>query len=87
MNRAQLEKALDLLTDGQLQIGEACEQAHQICQDHEGTALFDWVHALVHRIEGDDANAAYWYRRAGRTRHPGTRDDEWRAIRQAVRES
>jgi len=60
------------------------ENAHQICQTHEGAPLFDWVHALVHRIEGDDANAGYWYRRAGKTRHLGSAEEEWQAIRTAI---
>ncbi len=60
------------------------EKAHQICQDREGVPEFDWVHALVHRIEGDDANAGYWYRRAGRTRHPGSLEDEWHVIRNSL---
>lgn len=84
MRQAQLLKALDFLRQGNLQPGDACEDAHRICQQNEGVAVFDWVHALVHRIEGDDANADYWYRRAGRSRHPGTVDDEWQAIRRAV---
>lgn len=25
-----------------------------------------WVHAYLHRIEGDEANANYWYARSGR---------------------
>lgn len=40
-------------------------RAHDLCQScasRDG----DWVHAHLHREEGDDANAAYWYRRAGR---------------------
>lgn len=84
MLQAELLQALDLLRDGELRPGDAHEGAHRICQAHEGTALFDWVHALVHRIEGDDANAAYWYRRAGRSRHPGTLEDEWQAIRRTA---
>jgi hypothetical protein len=60
------------------------EKAHQICQEHEGSPLYDWVHALIHRIEGDDANAAYWYRRAGRTRHSGSVEEELRNIQSAV---
>ncbi len=84
MTQAQLTKALDLLAQGALRTGAAHAAAHQICQDHEGAPLYDWIHALVHRIEGDDANAGYWYRRAGRPRHPGTVEEEWQIIRQAV---
>lgn len=75
-------QALDLLDAGGFSPGPEMEQAHAICQDHEGQAPFDWVHALVHRIEGDDANAAYWYRQAGRHRHPGSIREEWQMIRQ-----
>lgn len=84
MSRDQLLKSLDLLKSGDLQPGFEMEMAHQICQSHEGSPLFDWIHALVHRIEGDDGNAGYWYRRAGKTRHPGPVEEEWRIIRTAV---
>jgi hypothetical protein len=38
--------------------------AHDIAQHHEGDATADWLHAVLHKIEGDDGNARYWYRRA-----------------------
>ncbi|GAB5377915.1 MAG: hypothetical protein AcusKO_43770 [Acuticoccus sp.] len=81
MPDAQLLKSLDLLKNGGLRMGAEMDKAHAICQSHEGSPLFDWVHALVHRIEGDDGNAGYWYRRAGRTRHPGPVEEEWQLIR------
>ena len=84
MSQMEVLKALDFLKSGKLRPGEEFETAHQICQEHEGTPTFDWIHALVHRIEGDDANAAYWYRRAGRTRHPGSIEEEWQSIRASV---
>ena len=37
--------------------------AHDIAQRHEGDAVADWLHAVLHKIEGDDGNARYWYRR------------------------
>jgi len=37
--------------------------AHQIVQRHEGDPRADWIHAVLHRIEGDLGNAEYWYRR------------------------
>jgi hypothetical protein len=41
------------------------EAAHRIVQAHEdGTAY--WLHALLHKIEGDETNSRYWYARAGR---------------------
>jgi len=42
------------------------------------------VHALVHWIEGDDENTAYWYRRADKTRHSGSIEEEWQIIRMVV---
>ncbi|MCD2425150.1 hypothetical protein LQ567_20360 [Niabella pedocola] len=41
------------------------EAAHQVAQDHEGERDFDRLHAYLHRVEGDEWNAGYWYRRAG----------------------
>ncbi len=84
MSNAQLHMALDAIKAGGFRIGEELERAHQICQMHEGTPLYDWIHALVHRIEGDDANAGYWYRRARKARHDGSAAEEWQVIRAAV---
>jgi hypothetical protein len=42
------------------------QAAHLIAQDHEGDAIANWIHAVVHRLEGDLSNARYWYRRCGR---------------------
>jgi hypothetical protein len=39
--------------------------AHEIAQSHEGDPAADWLHAVLHKIEGDDGNARYWYRRTG----------------------
>ncbi len=39
-----------------------------------------WVHAYLHRKEGDQWNAEYWYRRAGRPVFAGTLPDEWSAM-------
>jgi hypothetical protein len=39
-----------------------------------------WVHAYLHRKEGDESNAGYWYRRAGRPQARGSLEDEWTAI-------
>jgi len=41
------------------------DEAHALAQSDE-SADAAWVHAHLHRIEGDLSNAAYWYRRAGR---------------------
>jgi hypothetical protein len=53
--------------------------AHQIAQDIDGPTGA-WVHAYLHRKEGDLGNAGYWYRQAGRPAASGALDDEWAAI-------
>jgi hypothetical protein len=50
--------------------------AHLVAQDHEDEPLANWLHAVVHRMEGDLGNAAYWYRRCGRPRREGVSTDE-----------
>jgi hypothetical protein len=55
------------------------EKAHEIAQDVSG-ADGAWVHAYLHRKEGDLGNAAYWYRRAGRDVAVGDLRAEWEGI-------
>ena len=57
-------------------------RAHEIAQSVE-TADGSWVHAYLHRKEGDLGNADYWYRRAGRRPPAVTLDEEWAEIAQA----
>ncbi len=40
--------------------------AHEIVQRDEDSELACWAHGIVHLMEGDTANARYWYRKAGR---------------------
>jgi hypothetical protein len=57
--------------------------AHQIAQDdHSPDGA--WVHAYLHRKEGDAQNAAYWYRRAAKPVAKGALDEEWRSIATAL---
>jgi hypothetical protein len=58
-------KALDLIERDGFRPGPNWSAAHEIVQAREGERAFDAIHALLHRIEGDEANAAYWDRRAG----------------------
>ena len=58
-------------------------RAHESAQTDEGPDGA-WVHAYLHRKEGDDANAGYWYRRAGRTPARGSLEQEWREIATAL---
>jgi hypothetical protein len=53
--------------------------AHESAQQDEGTAG-SWVHAYLHRKEGDSSNAGYWYRRAGRPPARTSLEEEWLEI-------
>ena len=55
------------------------DQAHDLAQKKEDAAG-NWVHAYLHRKEGDLANAGYWYRRAGKAVPEITLDQEWGEI-------
>ena len=55
-------------------------RAHQCVQGHEGEADCDWVHAHLHRQEGDMSNAQYWYRRADKPVSGVSLQDEWSEI-------
>jgi hypothetical protein len=55
------------------------KRAHEIVQDEEG-ADAAWVHAYLHRKEGDLSNAGYWYRRAAKPVAKVSLEDEWEAI-------
>ncbi len=55
------------------------ERAHALCQEAKSRDG-DWVHAYLHRKEGDEGNAGYWYSRAGRPMPTGGLEDEWSAI-------
>jgi hypothetical protein len=59
--------------------------AHRIVQAHENDPMACWLHALLHKIEGDAENARYWYARSPR-RYDGFSDDhaELDAIAKAV---
>ena len=59
------------------------DRAHQLAQaqdDAEGA----WVHAHLHRAEGDIANARYWYRHAGKEPPTVSLDEEFAAIAAAL---
>ena len=54
-------------------------RAHESAQQDEGIHG-SWVHAYLHRKEGDQDNAAYWYRRAGKPVCRESLDAEWSSI-------
>ena len=55
------------------------DQAHKIVQDEE-SADAAWVHAYLHRVEGDLGNAGYWYRQARKPVAGGSLEGEWQEI-------
>ncbi len=59
------------------------DNAHRLAQD-DGSAEGAWVHAHLHRIEGDEGNAGYWYGRAGRPHSRAELEAEWDEIARAL---
>jgi hypothetical protein len=59
------------------------DEAHKIVQDEE-TADAAWVHAYLHRVEGDLGNAGYWYRRAHKPVAQDALKTEWERIVSAL---
>jgi hypothetical protein len=59
------------------------DTAHRIAQDLD-SADAAWVHAYLHRREGDNGNAAYWYRRAGQPVAHDALDEERARIVEAL---
>jgi hypothetical protein len=55
------------------------ESAHDLTQDDDSPEG-SWVHAYLHRKEGDKFNAAYWYRKANRPHYQGSLEQEWKDI-------
>lgn len=62
------------------------EAAHDAAQGDE-TPAGAWVHAYLHRKEGDPGNAGYWYRRAGKPVEKGELAAEWEQIAGALLEA
>jgi hypothetical protein len=68
-DRKMLLKAIRLLEMGDW------EAAHKIAQRNPD-AYGNWLHAILHKIEGDRSNAAYWYNRAGHPERIAMRAEE-----------
>jgi hypothetical protein len=60
-NRQDLTRAVELAIAGDW------KAAHTIVQQSEEDATSCWIHAVLHKIEGDADNSRYWYRRAGQS--------------------
>ena len=50
--------------------------AHETAQEIKDTNG-SWIHAYLHRKEGDLGNAGYWYHRAGKPERRGSLEEEW----------
>jgi hypothetical protein len=55
------------------------EKAHRLVMGDDSRAAA-WVHAYLHRVEGDTGNAGYWYRQAQKPAATTALDAEWSAI-------
>jgi hypothetical protein len=60
MTPAELRSAVEMALAGEW------HEAHGIVQADEADPTACWIHAVLHKIEGDPGNARYWYARAGR---------------------
>ena len=54
----------DLLRAVDLALAGDWESAHQVVQKYESNPVACWLHAVLHKIEGDEGNSRYWYRRS-----------------------
>ena len=64
---------------GPSKAGASWEKAHKIVQDINSKDAA-WIHAYLHRKEGDSGNASYWYSRAGKQFSDKTLEEEWEEI-------
>ena len=55
------------------------DKAHKLIQDVDDKNA-SWIHAYLHRKEGDTGNADYWYSRAGKKRSSLSLEEEWQEI-------
>jgi len=61
------------------------QAAHLIVQEHESDPMAAWIHAIVHRMEGDLGNARYWYGRCRRElREDVSTEAELREVKAAL---
>jgi hypothetical protein len=59
------------------------KRGHESAGQDQGPAAA-WVHAYLHRKEGDLSNAGYWYARAGKTPATTSLEQEWLAITRSL---
>ena len=59
------------------------DKAHELAQQ-EPDPIGAWVHAYLHRVEGDESNAGYWYNRAQKPHSKAALPEEWDQIATAL---
>lgn len=59
----------DLLRAVELALADDWDAAHNLVQQYEDNPTASWIHAVLHKIEGDSANSRYWYHRADQMSH------------------
>ncbi|MCD4731360.1 MAG: hypothetical protein K8R74_12215 [Bacteroidales bacterium] len=77
MLKQELLKALELDTEGDW------DASHRIVQQYFSAEAY-WIHAYLHRKEGDLGNAGYWYARANKNIPEQSLEEEWKVIHEYV---
>ena len=67
LNVAELKVAVQAALDGDW------DTAHNIAQDYKD-ATANWLHAVLHKVEGDEWNSKYWYAKTAGKRFEDFRD-------------
>ena len=82
MNKADLLLAVEAALNGEW------DQSHNIAQDFSD-ATANWIHAVLHKIEGDAWNSKYWYARTADKKYEDFSDatDELKAIQKVLNQA
>lgn len=72
----------DLIAAVDAALADRWDEAHASVQNHADDAMACWIHACLHKLERDEANSRYWYRRSG---HSFEEYSDGRAELQAMR--
>jgi hypothetical protein len=81
MHKTELLRAIELASNGEW------DEPHRIVQQYNDTFAC-WIHAVLHKIEGDEENSRYWYARAGKPFNSSSNHkDELQQIRTSLMNS
>ncbi len=84
LSAGEMPSTLSVLLQALWQDGRGnWEAAHNLVQDLSGKQAA-WIHAYLHRKEGDTGNADYWYRKAGKVRPQVSLGQEWEDLIHAL---